>query len=187
MTILTVRRLAADIMNVGQSRVKISPGGLKEAEGALTRADVRGLIEKGVITKAKVKGRDSTARKKRKGAGRKKGSLGDSKKLWMQKVRSQRKLLAMLVETAVLDKKNKRSLYGKVKSGIFRNKKAMLLYLKDNKYIADGYEPGAKLGNVEAAVKKKEAKKAKRAVKNKAARKGSKKAPKKEKKEGESK
>ena len=189
MTILTVRRLAADIMNVGQSRVKISPDGLKEAEGALTRADVRGLIEKGVITKAKAKGRDSTARKKRKGAGRKKGSLGDSKKLWMQKVRSQRKLLAMLIETGVLDKKNKRSLYGKVKSGIFRNKKAMLLYLKDNKYIAKDYEPGAKTDRVEEQVKKKAAKKAKKAVKKKAAKKGSKKkpAPKKEKKEGESK
>lgn len=187
MTILTVRRLAADIMNVGQGRVKISPDGLKEAEGALTRADVRGLIEKGVITKAKIKGRDSTARKKRKGPGRKKGSLGDSKKLWMQKVRSQRKLLAMLIETGVLDKKNKRSLYGKVKSGIFRNKKAMLLYLKDNKYISKDYELGAKVDKKEAAEKKKAAKKAKKTVRKKGSRKTAKKAPKKEKKEGESK
>ena len=191
MTILTVRRLAADIMNVGETRVRISPDGLKEAEGALTRADVRGLIEKGVITKARVKGRDSTARKKRKGPGRKKGSLGDAKKLWMQKVRAQRKLLAMLIESGVLDKKNKRSLYGKVKSGIFRNKKAMLLYLKDNKYIDKDYEPGAKVDKKEAAEKKKAAKKAK-IVKKKATKKGSKKkakkpAPKKEKKEGESK
>jgi large subunit ribosomal protein L19e len=187
MTILTVRRLAADIMNVGKSRVKISPDGLKEAEGALTRADVRGLIDKGVITKDKIKGRDSTARKKRKGAGRKKGSLGDAKKLWMQKVRAQRKLLAMLVETGVLEKKNKRSLYGKVKSGIFRNKKAMVLYLKDNKYISNDFELGAKVDKVEAAAKKKAAKAAKKVVKKKAAKKGSKKAPKKEAKKGESK
>jgi large subunit ribosomal protein L19e len=188
MTILTVRRLAADIMNVGQSRVKISPDGLKEAEGALTRADVRGLIEKGVITKAKIKGRDSTARKKRKGPGRRKGSFGDSKELWMQKVRSQRKLLAMLIESGVLGKENKRSLYGKVKSGIFRNKRAMVLYLKDNKYISADYELGAKLDKAEAAEKKKAAKKAKKVVKQKGAKKGAKKAPKKkEEKEGESK
>jgi large subunit ribosomal protein L19e len=189
MTILTVRRLAADIMNVGKSRVKISPDGLKEAEGALTRSDVRGLIEKGVITKAKVKGRDSTARNKRKGAGRRKGSLGDKKKLWMQKVRAQRKLLAMLIEKGVLEKKSKRSLYGKVKSGIFRNKKAMLLYLKDNEYIAKDYEPEAKVDKADAAQKKKAAKKAKKIVKKKGSKKTSKKkpAPKKEKKEGESK
>jgi large subunit ribosomal protein L19e len=185
MTILTVRRLAADILNVGQGRVKISPDGLKEAEGALTRADVKGLIDKGVITKAKVKGRDSTARKKRKGPGRRKGSLGDAKKLWMQKVRAQRKLLAMLIETGVLDKKSKRSLYGKVKSGIFRNKKAMLMYLKDNKFIPADYEPKAKVDKDEAEEKKKAAKKAKKAVKKKPGKK--KPAPKKEEKKGESK
>lgn len=140
MTILTVRRLAADILNIGQRRVKISPDGLKEAEGALTRVDVKGLIDKGIITKAKVQGRDSTARKKRRGHGRRKGSFGDQKKLWMQKVRSQRKLLVMLLEENMIDKKHKRSLYGKVKSGIFRNKRAMFLYLKDNGLVKKDVE-----------------------------------------------
>jgi large subunit ribosomal protein L19e len=140
MTILTVRRLAADILNIGKRRVRISPDGLKEAEGALTRSDVKGLIEKGVITKAKIQGRDSTARKKRKGHGRRKGSFGNQKELWMQKVRAQRKLLTMLIEGGILNKKHKRSLYGKVKSGIFRNKRAMFLYLKDNGLVKKDVE-----------------------------------------------
>ncbi|MBN1169910.1 50S ribosomal protein L19e [Candidatus Micrarchaeota archaeon] len=140
MTMLTVRRLAADIMNVGKGRVKINPDGLKEAEGALTRSDVKGLIEKGIITKAKIKGRASKAKKQRRGKGSRKGSYSDSKKRWMEKVRAQRKLLALLVESNALKKTDKRSIYGKVKSGIFRNKKAMLLYLKDNHYIPDDYE-----------------------------------------------
>lgn len=141
MTMLTVRRLAADIMNVGQGRVRVSPEGLKEAEGALTRADVKGLIDKGIITKAKIRGRDSTARKKRKGHGRRKGSSGDAKKAWMTKVRAQRKLLATLVGEKALPREKKREIYSKVKSGIFRNKKAMLLYLQENGYIAKDYEP----------------------------------------------
>ena len=140
MTMLTVRRLAADIMKVGQGRVKISPEGLKEAEGALTRSDVKGLIDKGIITKAKIKGRDSTAKRKRRGKGSRKGSAGDQKKRWMEKLRAQRRLLALLVESGALKKKDKRSIYGKVKSGIFRNKKAMMLYLKENSYIAEDYE-----------------------------------------------
>jgi large subunit ribosomal protein L19e len=162
MTILTVRRLAADIMNVGERRVRISPDGLKEAEGALTRSDVQGLIDKGIISKAKVKGRDSMARKKRRGHGSKKGSLGNAKKMWMQKVRSQRKLLNILVKDGALPKEEKRAIYYKVKSGIFRNKKAMLLYLKDNGLIPEDYE--AK----KPERKKPEKKPAKKAVKKEA-------------------
>ncbi len=140
MTILTVRRLAADILNVGETRVKISPDGLKEAQGALTRADVKGLIDKGIITKAKIRGRDSTAKKRRRGSGSKKGTSIKKKKLWMQKIRAQRKLIAMLVESKALPAKHKKSVYGKVKSGIFRNKRAMLLYLKDNGLVPKDFE-----------------------------------------------
>ncbi|MDD5172097.1 MAG: 50S ribosomal protein L19e [Candidatus ainarchaeum sp.] len=141
MTIATVRRLAADILSVGQNKVKISPDGLKEAEGALTRADVKGLIDKGIVTKLKPQGRASTRRVTRRGRGRRKGITSDSKDVWMDKVRSQRKFLAMMVSTSALRKEAKREIYNKVKSGIFRNKRAMLLYLKDNKFVAADYEP----------------------------------------------
>lgn len=141
MTISTVRRLAADILNVGENKIKISPEGLKEAEGALTRVDVKGLIDKGVITKAKQKGRASKRKKERRGRGRRKGSLANRKKLWMQKVRAQRKFLSMLIESGALDGSAKRSLYGKVKSSIFKSKKTMLIYLKENGLLPEEYEP----------------------------------------------
>lgn len=144
MTITTVRRLAADIFGVGKNKIRISPDGLKEAEGALTRADVQGLIDKGVITKAKFKGRASKKKTKRRGPGSKKGKTSEKKKRWMEKVRAQRKFLVMLLETGALGKEHKRTLYGKIKSGLFRNKRAMLLYLKDNKFVAEDYEPPKK-------------------------------------------
>ncbi len=140
MTIATVRRLAADIMNVGQNKVRIRPDDLKEAEGALTRADVKSLIEKGIVSKAKKPGRDSTGRTGRRGHGRRRGTPVDSKDVWMDKVRSQRKMLRMLISSGAVKKEAKRALYYKVKSGIFRNKRAMLLYLKDNKLVAPDYE-----------------------------------------------
>jgi len=167
MTLATVRRLAADILNIGRRRVKFSQDGLKEAEGALTRSDVKGLIDKGVVKKTKVKGRDSTARKKRRGKGRKKGSLGDRKKLWMQKVRSQRKLLVTLIESGALAKEQKRSIYGKIKGGIFKSKRAMLLYLKDNELIAKDYEVPKK----EMPPKKEKKPKAKKAPEKKESKK----------------
>jgi large subunit ribosomal protein L19e len=141
MTIQTVRRLAADIMNVGQNKVKIKPDGLKEAEGALTRSDVKGLIEKGIVTKDKPQGRASTRKLGRKGHGKRKGHPLSHKDVWMVKIRSQRRLLAMLVSGSILKKESKRDIYKKLKSGIFRNKKAMLVYLKENKLVPADYEP----------------------------------------------
>lgn len=144
MTITTVRRLAADILGVGRNKVRISPDGLKEAEGALTRADVKGLIDKGIVSKAKYPGRASKKKKKRRGHGSRKGKTSEKKERWMEKVRAQRKFLRMLLEGGALDKAEKRQLYGKIKSGIFRNKRALLLYLKDNKLVAADYEPPKK-------------------------------------------
>ncbi|MBU0533018.1 50S ribosomal protein L19e [Candidatus Micrarchaeota archaeon] len=140
MTISTVRRLAADIFGIGKNKVRISPDGLKDAEGALTRADVKGLIDKGVVSKIKPKGRLGKKKKKRRGPGSKKGRIRNTKTYWMQKVRAQRKLLRLLIGTNVLNIDNKRQLYAKIKSGIFRSKNAMLLYLKDNKLIPEDYE-----------------------------------------------
>ncbi len=170
MTIQTVRRLAADIMGVGRNKVRISPDGLKEAEGALTRSDVRGLIEKGVIKKAKPAGRASSGRRTRTGHGRRKGTPVDGKTAWMMKIRAQRRLLRMLLESGALKPGSWRAVYGKAKSGIFRNKKAMLLYLKENGIVpADTELP-------KAAFVRKE-RKAKAAPKPKAEAKAGKAAP----------
>jgi len=141
MAISTIRRLAADIFGVGENKIRISPDGMKEAEGALTRSDVKGLIEKGIIKKLKPSGRASTRKRDRKGPGHRHGKSVRLKDVWMEKVRSQRKFLKMLITTGAVGKDSKRSLYGKVKSGIFRNKRAMLLYLKDNRLVAADYEP----------------------------------------------
>ncbi len=43
------KRLAASVMNVGRSRVRIDPDRTEEVAGAVTRADVRKLVSGGVI------------------------------------------------------------------------------------------------------------------------------------------
>jgi large subunit ribosomal protein L19e len=141
MAIATIRRLAADIMHVGENKIRIAPDSVKEAEGALTRADVRGLIDKGIIIKLKVQGRASTRKKERRSVGKRRGIMMSEKEAWMMKVRAQRKLLRILTADGALKKGTHRSIYGKVKSGIFRNKRAMLIYLKDNGIVAKDYEP----------------------------------------------
>ncbi len=141
MAIATVRRLAADILRVGESRIRISPDNLKEIEGALTRADVKGLIGKGFITRKTLAGRASTRKRQRRRAGHTRGIVTDPKAAWMMKVRAQRRFLRMILADAALKKGAKRALYGKIKSGIFRNKRAMLIYLRDSGLVAKDYEP----------------------------------------------
>ena len=58
----------------------------------------------------------------------------------MEKVRAQRRFLFMLVSSGVLKEGSKRMVYQKVKSGIFRNKRAMLVYLQENKLVPADYE-----------------------------------------------
>lgn len=136
MSVKTVRRLAADILGVGQSRIKLNPLEIKRAEEALTRKDVEHLIAGGVLIKLPVSGRKTNERRKNrksKGEGNRRGERStERKKRWMQTVRSQRKYLKELLSSKSIDNKVRRSMYGKVKSGLFKSKKSLHTYLKDN-------------------------------------------------------
>src|SRR4030042_654151 len=70
------RRLAAQILKIGQNRVWIDPERIGDVEGAITREEVRKLIHEKIIVSLPEKGvsrsRAKTIRKK-KGVGRRKG------------------------------------------------------------------------------------------------------------------
>lgn len=140
MSIASVRRLAADLFGIGENKIRISPDHLGEAEGALTREDVRGLIQKGIVTKAKPQGRASTNKDKARGMAHRRGNRIPSKVAWMEKVRSQRRFLKDLLAGGVLKRADKWNVYMKIKSGMFKSKRAMLLYLKDNRLVPAEFE-----------------------------------------------
>ncbi|NYZ76844.1 50S ribosomal protein L19e [Candidatus Micrarchaeota archaeon] len=141
MSVHTVRRLAADLLNVGENRIRINPANMSEVLSAMTRIDVRALIDKKTVTAAPKKGRRKNEKRKRRGEGSRKGNAGAlAKTEWMKKVRAQRKLLRTLVELGAVAKENKRPVYMKVKSGIFRSKKAMIAYLKENGIVSQEFE-----------------------------------------------
>jgi len=144
MTIGTVKRLAADIMKIGVNRVRIKPDMFKDAEKAMTRSDVRDLIKKKIVTKVEVGGRRKKPRSTKRGPGGRKGTSQTrtgGKKVWMAKVRAQRAFLFQMIEEGGLEKLHKRMLYGRIKSGLFRSKRAFLAYLKDGKMVKQDYEP----------------------------------------------
>lgn len=137
-----VRRIAADILSVGQKRIRFVQSQLSEIKNAMSRDDVRNLIEKKAIVVLPKKGRKKKEKRKKRGEGSRKGSKSgaDRKKEWMARVRSQRKLLSYLVDNNILKKEHKRKIYLKIKGNSFRSKKALITYLKDNNLIPRDFE-----------------------------------------------
>ena len=97
MSLQTIKRIAARVLKCGKSRIKIVDE--EKAGEALTADDVRDLAKSGAIKvkpetgtgRAKARKKDAKKRKRRRrGVGSVKGSKGDSKKQWMQRVRAQR-------------------------------------------------------------------------------------------------
>lgn len=133
--ISTIRRLASDILGVGENKIRFKNEELGRVESALTREDVRGLIRDKVVYVKTEAGFKVENKRKKKLAGSRRGSMNTrapAKEKWMTNVRAQRKYLGQLVTEGTLEQKDKRHVYMRIKGGAFKGKKAMLMYLKDS-------------------------------------------------------
>jgi len=138
------RRLAADVMDVGQSRVWFDPDAQGDIAEAITREDVRELVDEGTIRaqekKGNSKGRSRERKDKRayghqKGPGSRKGKAGareNEKEKWQQQIRAQRKKLNELRGNGELTRSQYRELYDKARGGEFRSVQYLLNYIDDN-------------------------------------------------------
>jgi large subunit ribosomal protein L19e len=136
------RRLAAQILKVGQNRVWIDPQRMDDVETAITREEVKKLIHEKVITALPEKGvsraRAKTIREKkrkgrRKGVGSKTGAGHakiSKKEVWMSRIRSLRKRLRELKATRVITETTYRKLYSVAGSGKFESVADLERYLK---------------------------------------------------------
>jgi large subunit ribosomal protein L19e len=136
------RRLAAQILKVGQNRVWIDPERMDDVEGAITREEIKKLIHEKVITSSPEKGvsraRAKTIQaKKRKGRRKGPGSHGGSghariskKEAWMSKIRSLRKRLRELKASRVITETTYSQLYRMAGSGRFESVTDLERYLK---------------------------------------------------------
>jgi large subunit ribosomal protein L19e len=136
------RRLAAQILKVGQNRVWIDPQRMDDVEAAITREEVKKLIHEKVITAVPEKGvsraRAKTIQEKkrkgrRKGVGSKTGAGHakiSKKEAWMSRIRSLRKRLRELKATRVITETTYRKLYRVAGSGKFESVADLERYLK---------------------------------------------------------
>ncbi|MEM0340870.1 MAG: 50S ribosomal protein L19e [Acidilobaceae archaeon] len=138
------KRLAAELLGVGESRIWIdpSPDKAEEITQALTREDVAKLIEKGLIKVRPKKGnsrsrwlkrREQRQKGRRRGHGKRKGEVGarsDPEELWVKKIRKIRRYLRWLRDHGIIDRKLYRSLYRRAKGGAFKSFSDLKMHLK---------------------------------------------------------
>jgi large subunit ribosomal protein L19e len=142
MNLRTQRRIAAELLDCGVTRVWIDPTYADDVADAITRDDIRAAINDGKIKALRIKGasrgrtryRLNQKRKgRRKGMGSRKGSWKartPKKEAWMSAIRSIRTLLRQLKDTERIDRRTYREYYLKAKGGMFRSKAHVLSHLK---------------------------------------------------------
>ena len=139
------RRLAAEVMDIGVNRVWMNPESSKDIAVALTREDVRKLIEEGKVGKRAIKGisrgrvrkaNETRAYGHRKGHGSRSGAKGarrPKKEMWMKKIRALRSLLSELRENKTIDVSTYRKLYAKAKGGEYRSRAHLKSHIEQTK------------------------------------------------------
>jgi large subunit ribosomal protein L19e len=139
------RRMAASILKCGVNRVWMDQDRLEEIAKAVTKEDIRILINGKAITVRQIKGISNGRKKynkKQKEKGRKRGHGSrkgakyarlPKKKRWIRTIRPLRQYLKNLRDEKQIDKTAYRKYYMKAKGGEFRSKRHLQTHL-----IADG-------------------------------------------------
>ncbi|MEZ0346544.1 MAG: 50S ribosomal protein L19e [Infirmifilum sp.] len=141
MDVSVARRLASEVLGVGESRIWIDPDHLEDVAAAISRDDVRRLLKDGVIrvlppsTPSRGRLRIRKSKKRGRGPGSRKGPRVDEKKVWMARVRSQRRYLKALKEKGLMNSKDFWTVYKLVKGGMFRSLSHLKLYLSEHKLV----------------------------------------------------
>lgn len=147
MSVKSARRIASQLLGVGENKVRIKSGEVKRAAEALTRDDIRGLIRDGAVFSAGVRGVSRArarvrARQKKKGRrrgiGKRRGrkySKVSRKTRWMAMVRAQREYLSGLFSEKRIDRKTRKHVYLMIKGRAFKGRAAVMAYLKSNKLL----------------------------------------------------
>ena len=141
------KKLASQILKCSKKRIWFDPTSLEEIKEAITKVDVRLLINKGIIKRKPITGVSKFRARKRKeqrkkgrqkGFGSRKGKRTTrlpKKDDWIGKIRTQRAFLKSLREKKLISVATYRILYRKCSGGFFRSKRHIKLYIDEHELI----------------------------------------------------
>ena len=127
------REIAAKVLKVGKNRVWLDPAATEDLTEAITRENIRDLIEEGAIKKKDKTGvsrgrarklamKKVVGRRKRQGSRKgAQGARGGKKRRWITKIRALRRRLKELKDDGEIDKTIYHLLYRRAKGGQIRN------------------------------------------------------------------
>jgi len=137
------KRLASELLDAGQDSVWLDPDRQGDIAEAITRDDIRELIDEGAIRadapEGNSRGRARQRQKKRsyghqKGPGSRRGKAGarqNEKQDWQSRIRAQRERLRELRDEGELDSSAYRDLYDKAGGGEFDSVADLERYIED--------------------------------------------------------
>ena len=137
------KRLAAQVLKCGKNRIRFDPEKLTEIKEAITKNDVKSLINNGVISKKRLlntsrfwarKAKRQKSHGRRKGFGSRKGkksARNNPKRSWINKIRLQRGYIRYLRGKNMITNEAHNELYMKSKGGYFRSLRHMKLYISE--------------------------------------------------------
>lgn len=137
------RRLGAQILKCGKNRIKFDTNRLDDIKEAITKTDIRLLINNGAISKKRLlntsrfwtrKTKKQKSEGKQKGFGSRKGKKTarlNPKRVWINKIRLQRNFIKSLRNRKLITYAAYHEIYMKSKGGYFRSLRHLKLYTKE--------------------------------------------------------
>jgi large subunit ribosomal protein L19e len=144
------RRMAATLLKCGRGRVWMDNDRLEEIAKAVTKEDIRVLINGGAIKSKQVTGISSGRKKylkkqkekgRRRGHGTRKGTKHarlPKKERWMRTIRSIRSYLKTLREEKKINNTIYRKYYSRAKGGEFKSKNHLKAHLVSDGILKEG-------------------------------------------------
>ncbi len=142
------KTLAAKIMKGSPKRVRFQEDRLSDIKEAITKYDIKALIQDGAITQIPKRGvsrgrarksHEQRTKGRQRGHGSRKGNKtarSPAKREWINKIRLIRLFLTELKEKKLITNEIYRDLYLKSKGGFFRSRRHLKLYITENKLVA---------------------------------------------------
>ncbi len=140
-----IRRMAAEILKVGKTKIVFSDKDTERIKESMTKEDVRQLIKERIVRKRKDnyqsrararKLKEKKTKGRKRGKGKRKGTIKartNKKEKWIKKVRAQRKKLKELKKEVKMEKGQYGKIYKMIKGNYFKGKKYVEAMVKGDK------------------------------------------------------
>lgn len=129
--ILNKKDLAARALKIGKDRIKFVKFRLDEIKDAITKQDIRDLVEAGAIIIKPIKGRKTNVkRKNRRGPGKIKKKVKKRKQEYVKITRKLRKHVKILKNQGSLSKEESKQLRKEIRNRTFRSKASLKLNIE---------------------------------------------------------